>query len=100
MSGEGARPADLAGSRGAESIAGQRDDPRSLAIALRDSEAAALVGVSRAHFRRLVATGRAPRPLKMGNASRWRVDDLRRWVELGCPRVEVLEARAAQGARR
>jgi predicted DNA-binding transcriptional regulator AlpA len=89
-----ARPPALDAPKAAESSTVERDDAQIVALLLRDSEAAAVVGVSRAHFRRLVATGRAPRPLKLGNASRWRVEELRRWVELGCPRADVVEGRA------
>lgn len=66
------------------------------AIAVDAEDAAALFGVSTRHFRRLVSCERAPRPIQLGAATRWRVDDLRAWAAGGCPdRAEFEESLAA-----
>ena len=55
------------------------------AMAVSDADAAKLLNVSRSHFRQLVKDGRAPSPVKLGRASRWRVQELRDWIEAGAP---------------
>lgn len=46
--------------------------------------AAAIVGVSRRSWWRFVAEGKAPQPLRLGGCVRWRVSELRRWIDSGC----------------
>jgi predicted DNA-binding transcriptional regulator AlpA len=46
--------------------------------------AAGIVGVSRRSWSRLVAAGRAPKPIRLGRSARWRVAELRGWIEAGC----------------
>lgn len=46
--------------------------------------AAAIVGVSRRSWWRFVAAGRAPRPIRLGRCVRWRVLDIREWIQGGC----------------
>jgi predicted DNA-binding transcriptional regulator AlpA len=56
-------------------------------------KAAFMLGISRAGFLRLRASGRTPQPLKLGTRALWRVDEIREWVAAGCPplhRWEVL----------
>ena len=48
-------------------------------------EAAELLGVSRAHLYRMQRAGRFPAPVRLGGSVRWRVDELREWVEAGMP---------------
>lgn len=46
--------------------------------------AAGIVGVSRRSWSRLVSQGRAPKPIRLGRCARWRVAELRGWIESGC----------------
>ncbi|MFN5852097.1 MAG: helix-turn-helix transcriptional regulator [Pirellulaceae bacterium] len=48
---------------------------------------AGLLGVSGRHVYRLADSGRMPRPLKLGGAVRWDRDEIRRWIDAGCPAV-------------
>ncbi|MCD8139199.1 MAG: helix-turn-helix domain-containing protein [Planctomycetaceae bacterium] len=48
-------------------------------------EAAALCGLSRSAWYKQVASGKIPRPLKIGNIARWRRDELEEWIASGCP---------------
>ncbi|WLD12822.1 helix-turn-helix transcriptional regulator [Planctellipticum variicoloris] len=48
-------------------------------------DAATLCGLSPASWYRRVSAGHTPAPVRIGGAVRWRVDDLRRWIGLGCP---------------
>jgi predicted DNA-binding transcriptional regulator AlpA len=62
-------------------------------------DAARIAGVSRATWDRLTAAGRTPAPVRLGGRTLWRVEDLRRWVELGCPsrrEYDVLRDGSAQ----
>ena len=52
-------------------------------LAVDDRGAAVLLGISRAHFRRLAATGRVPAPFRLGRRTLWAVDRLRTWVRDG-----------------
>ena len=45
-----------------------------------------LLECSRRHVYRLADCGWLPRPRKVGNLSRWSVDEIGKWVEEGCPK--------------
>jgi predicted DNA-binding transcriptional regulator AlpA len=50
---------------------------------VREPERQSITGVSRAHWARLVAVGRAPRPIRVSDRiAAWRLTDLQQWVEL------------------
>jgi len=69
-------------------------------LAVDDSGAARLVGCSRSHWRRMVAAGKAPPPLKLGKSSRWPVALLMRWLDAGAPSAhEFAERSRAERAR-
>jgi predicted DNA-binding transcriptional regulator AlpA len=56
------------------------------ALLLSAAESAELLGMSRASFWALHASGRVPLPVRLGaRMTRWRRDELLRWVEAGCP---------------
>lgn len=46
---------------------------------------AALLDCSPRHVYRLSDSERMPRPLKLGSLVRWRKDDVRQWIDAGCP---------------
>lgn len=47
--------------------------------------ASALCSVSVSSWSRLHASGRVPRPVKLGGRVLWRVEELRRFVAANCP---------------
>ena len=49
---------------------------------IRDSEAATLLGCSKATFWRRVADGTIPRPVKIGGMSRWPLSEILSVIEL------------------
>lgn len=51
-------------------------------------EVAALVKLSARQIYKMVSAGRMPPPLKVGRSTRWRADDVRRWIVDGCPAPE------------
>jgi predicted DNA-binding transcriptional regulator AlpA len=55
--------------------------------------AARIAGVSQATWWRLHAAHKTPRPNRLGCRTLWRVAELRRWIEAGCPDREEWEAR-------
>lgn len=59
------------------------------ALLLSARDAAATCGVSKATWWRLDSAGKIPQPIKIGGSTRWRTDDLRRWVAAGCPDRET-----------
>ena len=66
-----------------------------------DREAAALLGISRAHFQRLRAAGKVgPEPIPLARCRRWERDALVRWVSIGqCCDAATWRAMEAQRRR-
>ena len=48
-------------------------------------DAARVLGIGRTLFYSLQSGGRLPAPVKLGRRALWRVDELRRWSDAGCP---------------
>jgi predicted DNA-binding transcriptional regulator AlpA len=55
-------------------------------------QAAPLCGVSVPTWWRLNSAGKTPAAVKLGHRTLWRADELRAWVEAGCPSREEWEA--------
>ena len=61
------------------------------------AEAAAYLKISRAHFYKLVKSGRAPGPIRLGRATRWLRQELDEWLAAGAPpRVKWEQTKAAR----
>jgi excisionase family DNA binding protein len=50
-------------------------------------EAAEVAGVAKRSWWRYVSSGKAPAPVRLGGAVRWRRSELAEWIQAGCPRV-------------
>lgn len=59
-------------------------------------EAAELCNVSLRTWRTWDAAGAIPRALQIGRSRRWRSDELRLWIAVGCPRRTAWEGSAEQ----
>lgn len=68
-------------------------------MALAAAEVAGLLGVSLRHLRALDASGRLPRPVRLGRAVRWNRAELAAWLDAGCPPRAEWQARRAGGAK-
>lgn len=55
-------------------------------------QAAAMCGRSLRTWRSLDSAGRIPRPVRINRATLWRTNELRAWVDAGCPDRENWEA--------
>jgi predicted DNA-binding transcriptional regulator AlpA len=66
-----------------------------LPLLLTARQAAELCGVSEATWWRLHAAAKCPAPVKIGNSTRWRVEELRAWTEANCPPRAEWEAMSA-----
>jgi predicted DNA-binding transcriptional regulator AlpA len=53
---------------------------------------AAICGKSLRTWRTWDAAGWIPRPVRIGRSTLWRADELRNWVNAGCPRRAEWEA--------
>jgi prophage regulatory protein len=51
-----------------------------------------MLGVAERTIRRWNAAGKLPRPVKIGGAIRWRLDEIEAWLAAGCPDREHWEA--------
>jgi predicted DNA-binding transcriptional regulator AlpA len=56
-------------------------------------QAARMCGRSLRTWRAWDSAGWIPQPIRIGRATLWRADELRTWVEAGCPRRAEWEAR-------
>jgi predicted DNA-binding transcriptional regulator AlpA len=56
---------------------------------IRDTEAAAILGCSRATFWKLVAKGTVPNAIKLGGMSRWRLSDIDAAITMAVPAAPV-----------
>jgi predicted DNA-binding transcriptional regulator AlpA len=54
-------------------------------LALAAAEVAKMLGISERHLWALNSSGRLPRPLRLGRAVRWPVEELRNWSAAGAP---------------
>ncbi len=70
------------------------------AEALAAPEAAKLCGVSRSTWLKLQASGRVPRPVRLGRCVRWLRSELLAWLAAGCPSRERWDAIKPGGQRR
>ena len=61
-------------------------------VALSAEEVAESLGVSERHVWALHASGRLPKPVRLGRCVRWRREELLAWVEAGCPSRDRWEA--------
>jgi predicted DNA-binding transcriptional regulator AlpA len=57
-------------------------------------EVARRVDVSPRTVWRLNSAGKLPKPVAVGGSRKWRADEIRRWVEAGCPARSAWDARS------
>jgi prophage regulatory protein len=50
------------------------------------AESAEMAGVAKRSWWRYVSSGKAPAPVRLGGAVRWRRNELAEWIAAGCPR--------------
>ena len=62
-------------------------DPEHLRELLSAAESAEMAGVAKRSWWRYVSSGKAPAPVHLGGAVRWRRRELAEWIAAGCPRV-------------
>lgn len=65
--------------------------PTMLLISAR--QAADMCGKSLRTWRTWDAAGWIPRPVRIGRSTLWRIDELQKWVDAGCPRRVEWETR-------
>ena len=56
-----------------------------LRLALPAGELASLLGVSLRHIRRMDASGKLPRPVRLGHSVRWLAAEIEAWLVAGAP---------------
>lgn len=61
--------------------------------------AARMCGISERTWRKRDAQGLVPLPVRVGSRRLWAVENLRRWVEAGCPDREHWETTRERGQR-
>ena len=67
---------------------------RVLADLLDVQAVAATLGCSPRTVYRLSDAGKLPRPVRLGSLVRWRADELRQWINAGCPAVRSVKGGA------
>jgi excisionase family DNA binding protein len=58
------------------------------ALLIPADQLAALIQVSTRTLWRLLSAGRLPKPVRIGGSVRWRMDQVKQWIESGCPPQE------------
>lgn len=58
---------------------------------LNSNDLMALLGIKKSAFYQLKSTGKLPRPVRIGTIQRWRLADVERWLEFGCPSQQKFE---------
>ena len=48
-------------------------------------ELSKMLSISKRTVWRLLSAGKIVRPIRLGGSVRWRLDDVRSWIESGCP---------------
>lgn len=48
-------------------------------------ELARLINISTRTLWRLLSARQVPEPIRIGGSTRWRLDQVRQWIEQGCP---------------
>jgi excisionase family DNA binding protein len=66
--------------------------PTTEKIGLRADEAARILGIGRTTFYQLNASGRLPRPRRLGRCTVWDRRELEAWFTAGCPERQRWEA--------
>lgn len=61
-------------------------------LLLRAKDAARLCGLSASTWHEFRSAGMLPPSIKLGKARLWRMDVLRKWVELNCPNLDKFTA--------
>jgi excisionase family DNA binding protein len=52
---------------------------------LNADEVAAMLNISERTLWRLLSAGKVPKPVRFGRSTRWRLAEVREWIEGGCP---------------
>jgi excisionase family DNA binding protein len=68
-------------------------------LLIRDTEAAALLGISRAHLHKLRAAGRFVEPIRLGRKLLFDRAELEAWKDARCPDLQTWRAMRAQTRR-
>jgi excisionase family DNA binding protein len=51
---------------------------------IRAEDVARMMGVSERTLWRLLSAGKLPQPVRIGRSTRWRLAEVRQWIEGGC----------------
>lgn len=70
------------------------------ALTANAAQVARMLGVSVRQVWRLHATGRLPRPIRLGNCVRWRRAEIEAFVAAGCPNAEQWELLTTNDTKR
>jgi predicted DNA-binding transcriptional regulator AlpA len=76
------------------------DTTNPIALLIPDVQAAALAGISRAHWHRLRVAGKLPPSIRLGRKVLWRRAEVIAWIGAGCPDTSTWAAMQAAAGRR
>ena len=60
-------------------------EERPVVLLIAAEEVARLMGISERTLWRLLSAGKIPKPLHVGRSARWRLAEVREWIDRGCP---------------
>jgi len=57
-------------------------------VLIKAEEFARMLGISPRTLWRLLSAGKLIQPIRIGGSTRWRMDEVRRWIDEGCQPAE------------
>lgn len=70
---------------------GDQKPSEDIGLLIDTKQAAKLLNLGERTIWRMYSTGRMPRPIRIGQCVRWSYEELRAWVDAGCPPQEEWE---------
>jgi len=77
---------------------GGKKPPSDLGLLIDTNATAKLLKVSSRTIFSMQTDGRMPKPIRIGSAVRWRYDEIKKWVEAGCPTQSEWSYESSRGS--
>lgn len=66
-------------------------------VLISGNDLAKLLDVDLRTVRKFDYSGKLPRPVRLGKSVKWRVEEIQRWIDAGCPDRKTWEASNRKG---
>lgn len=76
------------------------EESSSITLLLTTESLARQLQISKRSLQRLRSAGKLPQPVNLGGSIRWRTEEIRQWVEAGCPALSIWQSTVLPEARK